>query len=152
MNTITILGHFDGADHATIEGAIEKTLAHIQFTRPCEITVTLTDDLTIQKLNAQYRNKNKPTNVLSFSAYNPDEPHPPGHPIHLGDLVLTEETIQREAIEQNKSLIDHVTHLIIHGTLHLLGYDHVDDKDAAIMEGIEIDILKAMSIKNPYAD
>ena len=106
-----------------------------------EISFLLTDDDKIQKLNKQYRNKDYPTNVLSFES---------GDDIILGDIVVSFDTLLRESIENNKSFSDHFTHLVIHGILHLQGYDHITDNDAQIMEKIEIDTLKKMNIGNPY--
>jgi probable rRNA maturation factor len=105
-----------------------------------EVTVVLANDAFVKKLNHAFRGKNKPTNVLSF----------PGEENHLGDIVLARETIVREAKAQKKAPRDHATHLIIHGMLHLLGYDHEREKDAAAMEALEIKILKKLGIGNPY--
>ena len=102
----------------------------------------------LQSLNDQYRNKNRPTNVLSFPA---DDEALPGMPRLLGDVVLAFETIQQEAAAQDKSLAAHFQHLCVHGTLHLLGYDHEDETEAAAMEALEIGILSALGIDNPYA-
>lgn len=105
-----------------------------------ELSVILADDRFIQTLNKTYRKKNKPTNVLSFV----------GEGNHLGDLVLAYETIKREAKAQKKTFKHHTTHLLVHGVLHLLGHDHKHDKDAHVMEQIEIKILKKLNISNPY--
>lgn len=105
-----------------------------------EITIVLADDAFIHDLNKTYRGKNKPTNVLSF-------PNEEG-----GDIVLAIETIEREAKEQGKSLKNHVTHLVVHGTLHLLGHDHMKKKEAERMEQLEIKILKKLGIENPYCE
>ena len=107
-----------------------------------ELSVALVDDATIQSLNREYREKDKPTNVLSFPSSGPGA--------ILGDIVLARETIVREAAEAGKSLIHHVTHLIIHGFLHLQGYDHDTDEEADVMEGLEIQALTALDIDNPY--
>lgn len=123
---------------------IEKTLAHIKFSKPAEICVKLSSDHETQELNATYRGKDKPTNVLSFPS-----PQMPGN-ISLGDIVLAYETIAREAHEQEKTFHDHLAHLIVHGTLHLLGYDHELESDAIIMESLEQEILKAFNIEDPY--
>ena len=119
------------------------------------------DDARIATLNGQFRGKAAPTNVLSWPSEDRaadgfgDHPHPPepgeaDDPLHLGDIALAWETCEREAAEQGKSLTDHACHLIVHGTLHLLGYDHDDDADAALMERIEISALATLGIANPY--
>ena len=116
-----------------------------------ELTVTLTNDKSIKVLNRDYREKDKPTNVLSFPMWNnmADIPNGAGA-IPLGDIIIAFETIKREAIEQEKTLADHFTHMLIHGFLHLLGYDHMNEADATAMETLEIKILKKLSISNPY--
>lgn len=106
-----------------------------------EFSVLFTDDAKLQQLNNDFRHKNKPTNVLSFPSDSED---------YLGDIAIAYETVEREATEQNKQLSHHVTHMLIHGILHLLGYDHETDEEAAEMEAIEIKILEDMGIKNPY--
>jgi len=106
-----------------------------------ELSLACVDDAAIQTLNRDYRGKDKPTNVLSF----PIE----GGPL-LGDIVLAYETTKMEAAAQGKSFDHHLTHLIIHGFLHLLGYDHMDNKSAAIMESLEIAALSQLGIDNPY--
>ena len=108
-----------------------------------EIAVLLTDDDALHELNARFLGKDRPTNVLSFPDASPDR---------LGDVALAFGVCQREAGEQGKSLADHATHLVIHGVLHLLGYDHVADDEAARMEALERRLLAAMSIEDPYAD
>ena len=105
-----------------------------------ELSVVLADDAFVQNLNRDYRDKDKPTNVLSFPQDTP----------MLGDVVLAYETVKREAEEQDKGFEDHLAHLLVHGVLHLLGYDHEDDKQAEEMEALEVEILSRLSIKNPY--
>lgn len=121
-----------------------------------EVAVRLTDDAEVHALNRDFRGKDKPTNVLSFpqvqadlleSLANSDDGE-----ILLGDIVLARETCAREAMEKKVSLIDHATHLIVHGTLHLVGYDHMDDVSAAAMEALEVKALASLGIANPYAD
>jgi probable rRNA maturation factor len=115
---------------------------------PAELAVRLTDDAELQALNRQYRGKDKPTNVLSF----PGDPADalPGEPLPLGDLALAYGTVAREASEQGKSLADHLSHLIVHGTLHVLGYDHETEAEAAEMEALEVRILSGFGIADPY--
>lgn len=112
-----------------------------------EVSLLFTDDSAVQKLNHQWRDKNKPTNVLSFAS---NEGGGPVTPL-LGDIVLARETITSEATAQNKSFEDHLTHLIIHGFLHLLGHDHETEAEAEIMETIEINALHDLGIADPYS-
>lgn len=121
---------------------------------PC-VSIVLTNDAEIKELNKNYRNKDKPTNVLSFPAIDfnadNDEIIQPALPeTELGDIILAYETIAREADEQNKSLSNHFKHLIVHGFLHLLGYDHIEDDEAEEMESTEVRILKTLGVENPY--
>lgn len=108
-----------------------------------EVSIILTDDKEIQKINREYRNINKPTNVLSFEL---------GDDILLGDIYISLNTVRREAAQMGISVEDHCAHMIVHGVLHLIGYDHVTDDEATIMEGKETKILAKMGIKNPYVD
>jgi probable rRNA maturation factor len=107
--------------------------------RKGEISVVLADDAFVRELNRTYRGKDKPTNVLSFPS---DE--------HLGDIVLAFETVASEAAQQGKSFKAHAQHLLVHGTLHLLGYDHEQEAQAEEMEGLEVKILKKLGVANPY--
>ena len=112
------------------------------------ISIMFSDDKKIKKLNNQFRKMNKPTNVLSFPPYgdaliNDDE-------IFLGDIIFSIETIKTEAKKNNKSVIDHLIHLFIHGVLHLLGYHHDKEEEAKIMENLEICMLKKLGIASPY--
>ena len=106
--------------------------------------VLLTDDDTVHDLNARYRHKDKPTNVLSF----PAPPNPDGH---LGDIALAYGVCVREAAEQGKSVADHLLHLTAHGVLHLIGHDHEVDADAELMEALERRILASLGVADPYA-
>jgi probable rRNA maturation factor len=108
-----------------------------------EVTILLTDDSRMRALNAQFRGKAKPTNVLSFTG---DEDG-----VSLGDIALGFATVKREAREQGKSLAAHAAHLAAHGVLHLLGYDHENLKDAALMEVLETALLAKLGIADPYA-
>jgi probable rRNA maturation factor len=116
---------------------------------PCEMTVLLTDDREMRDLNRRWRGKDAATNVLSFPAG--DEPEGIDGPRQLGDIVLAAETIAREAEAQGITLTDHLSHLVVHGTLHLLGYDHEDDAEAERMEALETTILAGLGIADPYA-
>jgi probable rRNA maturation factor len=119
---------------------------------PVEVSIVLADDDRVQAMNRQYRGQDKPTNVLSFATLDDeDAPLPVGAPLLLGDVVLAFETMQREALEQGKPLADHFGHLVVHGVLHLLGFDHEDDADATEMESLERAILAALGVPDPYA-
>ncbi len=119
-----------------------------------EISIRLTTDEEVQTLNAQYRQKDKPTNVLSFPMVQPDLldgiANTDDGEVLLGDIALARGVCEREAAEKGISVEDHATHLIVHGTLHLLGYDHLEDGEADAMEAIEIDALAALGLSDPY--
>ena len=120
-----------------------------------EVAVRLADDAEVRGLNAQYRGKDQPTNVLSFPMVQPDliealSAADDGETL-LGDIVLAFETVAREAGEKGLSIADHATHLIVHGLLHLLGYDHSDDATGMRMEAIETAALKRLGLADPYA-
>lgn len=113
-----------------------------------EVTLRIVDAAESQQLNADYRDKNKPTNVLSFPFEAPKHIDMP----FLGDLVVCASVVEQEANEQSKHITDHWAHLCVHGLLHLLGYDHIHDEEAQEMEGIETAILAKLSIDDPYQD
>ena len=150
-------GDWQAIAERAARAAIERTPQGPLITTPAlvEISVRLTDDAEVQALNHQYRQKDKPTNVLSFPmvqadlldtiAQNSDDGE-----VLLGDIVLAYETCAREAAEKGVTVETHTTHLIVHGTLHLLGYDHMDDDEAGAMEAIEIAALSALGIADPY--
>jgi len=119
--------------------------------RPAEVSVLLTDDGHIRELNRIWRGQDKATNVLSFPAQDDDLPPPPaGEPVLLGDVALAFETVEREALQEGKPLPDHVAHLLVHGVLHLLGYDHEDPAEAVAMERREALILAGLGVPDPY--
>ena len=138
---------FAGLD-ALAQKAVDAALAGASVTEPGEVALLFTDDSAIAEINAEWRGKDKPTNVLSFPA--PDMPVPEGEARHLGDIVLAHGVIAREAAEQGKTLHDHTAHLIVHGVLHLLGYDHETDAEAEEMERLEAAILNGLGIADPY--
>ena len=119
-----------------------------------EIAVRLTDDAEVQTLNRDYRHKDKPTNVLSFPMIPPDLiaslANTSDAEILLGDIVLARETCAREAAARGVSVEAHATHLIVHGTLHLLGYDHMQDDEAEAMESLERQIMATLGLHDPY--
>jgi probable rRNA maturation factor len=114
---------------------------------PCEVAVAFADDARVRDLNRDFRGKDKPTNVLSFPA--PAAPGLPG-PRPLGDIVLARETVAAEAAADGKPLEHHIRHLVVHGFLHLLGYDHETDADADRMEGLETEVLAALGVADPH--
>lgn len=117
------------------------------FRQQAEVTIRLVDEEESQALNRDYRHKDKPTNVLSF----PFEV-PKGIELDLlGDLVICRQVVEREAKEQNKDLSAHWAHMVVHGSLHLLGYDHIQDEEAQEMESLEITIMQSLGFINPYA-
>jgi len=120
-----------------------------------EVAVRLTDDAEVQALNRDFRGKDRPTNVLSFPQVQADLldtlSNSDDGEILLGDIVLARETCAREAAKKAVPIADHATHLIVHGTLHLVGYDHLDDPAADAMEALEVKALASLGIANPYA-
>lgn len=113
-----------------------------------ELTIRISDASESQQLNNEYRGKNKPTNVLSF----PFEA-PPGIELPLiGDLIICPEVVLQESVEQEKAFHDHFAHMVIHGCLHLMGYDHIDNEEALEMESLEKQLLAELAIADPYRD
>ncbi|MDR3493100.1 MAG: rRNA maturation RNase YbeY [Ancalomicrobiaceae bacterium] len=148
-------------EEAALRPLVERTLTTAadvgRFDLPAhvEVSLLLTDDARIQVLNRVWRGKDMPTNVLSFPAGPeaakdglPDD----ARPLLLGDIVLARETVVREAAAEGKTLEAHVCHLLVHGFLHLLGYDHEIDDAAEEMESLETEILAALGIADPYAE
>jgi len=120
---------------------ITKKILPLAKVKAEEVSISLVSDAQMKKINYQFRGKNKPTNVLSFPGLDQ---------FFLGDIVIAYETLVREAKEQKKDFNNHLTHLILHSILHLLGYDHKEEKDAQKMEKLEIKILHQLGIQNPY--
>ncbi len=114
----------------------------------CELSIVLTDNEAVHALNRQWRGKDRPTNVLSFPAFDlmPGEALPP----MLGDIVIAHGVVAKEATEAGRTFDDHLTHLVVHGFLHLAGWDHETDEDADAMEGLETAILEGLGIADPY--
>jgi|SRR3954447_15958713 probable rRNA maturation factor len=142
-----------------VRKAVEAAIAQSAFPdlarsgRPVELSVRLTTDEQVRMLNAHWRGKDKPTNVLSFpmaEAYELNEESFAQKELLLGDIVVANGVCAREAAEKGASVEQHAMHLIVHGTLHLLGYDHQSDADAADMEAREVRALQMLGITNPY--
>lgn len=119
-----------------------------QVTEDCELSIRLVDEAESAELNGTYRGKNYATNVLSFPFEAPVEIEP----ILLGDLVVCVPIVHKEAIKQNKPVEHHWAHMVVHGCLHLLGYDHINDDEAQEMESLEITLLKSLAISDPYQE
>ncbi|CAK2487239.1 endoribonuclease YbeY [Vibrio crassostreae] len=123
---------------------LDKTIS--QFQENAELTVRIVDTQESHQLNHEYRGKDKPTNVLSF----PFEA-PPGIELDLlGDLIICRQVVEKEAEEQSKPLLAHWAHMVVHGSLHLLGYDHIEDDEAEEMESLETEIMQTMGFEDPY--
>ncbi|WP_176086680.1 rRNA maturation RNase YbeY [Martelella sp. HB161492] len=118
------------------------------FEPEAELSLVFTDDAAIRVINAEWRNMDKATNVLSFPAF-PIAPGDMPGPM-LGDIVVAYETVRREAEALDKPFEEHLTHLLVHGFLHLLGYDHIENTDAELMEGLETRILATLNLSDPY--
>ena len=139
--------------------ASDAVLAHLGLAPDdWEISLLACDDARIASLNADFRGKAGPTNVLSWPSDERGAGHPgtapdrpaPGSDPELGDIAISYETTVREAADQGLPLADHATHLVVHAVLHLLGYDHEDDRDAALMERLEVEILASLGVADPY--
>lgn len=148
---------FDCKDHA--EEILYAVLDKLNISKggaPLEISLLLANNARLQALNLDFRSIDKPTNVLSFpyaevQPSNLEEALSVEEAIYLGDIAISYETIAQEANDQDKTFKNHLTHMIIHGLLHLLGYDHIDDEEREFMESLEIEILRdKFNISNPY--
>ena len=115
-----------------------------------ELSLLFTDDASIREINGEWRGMDKPTNVLSFPAF-PVEPGKMPGPM-LGDIIFAYETVLREAEDLQKPFDEHLSHLLVHGFLHLFGYDHMNDDEAVTMEGLETGILASLGLSDPYTD
>lgn len=137
---------------ADVAGVVERAAGAALGDRAGGVVVLLTDDGTVRDLNARFRDRARPTNVLSFPAAEmPDVgDRGPGEPAPLGDIVLAYGVCAAEAVDQSKTLANHLTHLVVHGVLHLLGRDHDDDVQAEAMEAEERAILARLGVRDPY--
>ena len=139
--------------------ACNAALAELSLDADYQISLLACDDARVAELNTEFRGNRTPTNVLSWPSEEraalipgliPQLPDGAPHELELGDIALAYETCAREAQEAEKPFKDHVTHLLVHGTLHLLGFDHINDPDAALMESLETRILAKLGIEDPY--
>lgn len=137
---------------AVARSALVKGAAGAAMMLPerCELAIILIDDAGQRRLNRDWRGIDRPTNVLAFPAWEPGSSTPANEPLLLGDVTVALETVEREAEEQGKSPADHLSHLIVHGVLHLLGYDHRTDAEAEVMEALETSILASLGVADPY--
>jgi len=149
VNQIEIQAVFESAgqpDQQQIQLWVDTALD--DYEQDTEIVVRIVDEQESAELNEQYRHKSGPTNILSFPVDLPE-----GIELDLlGDLVICAPVVEKEALEQDKLLAHHWAHIIVHGVLHLLGYDHIDDGEAELMENKEIAILNKLHINNPYTE
>lgn len=133
------------------ENWVESALLDDWASGETELTIRIVDQAESQTLNADYRGKDKPTNVLSFPFENPSVLVDLGEELpYLGDLVICAEVVIAEANDQNKVLMDHWAHMVVHGCLHLQGFDHIEEDEAEEMEALEIEILDSLGIASPY--
>jgi len=140
------LGDMDALARRAVEAAM--AVSPLRASGPVELSLMLADDAAVRELNRAWRGVDKPTNVLSF----PAPAHPGADVRHLGDIALAYETVGREAAAEDKTILDHATHLVVHGTLHLLGHDHDAPEGAEAMEALEIEALARLGVANPYRD
>lgn len=143
-----VISQEDIPSEETLAAWAQKALETGGRTEDAELTVRLVEPQEIRNLNALYRHIDKPTNILSFPFECPEEVKLP----LIGDLIVCMEVLRREAADQHKSVEEHFAHLIVHGTLHLIGYDHIEPQDAAVMEPLEIRAVEALGFDNPYKD
>lgn len=135
--------------HALAAKAVAATFARLDFTDvSSELSLVFTDDATIRQINAEWRRKDKATNVLSFPAFPVQAGEKPG--MMLGDIILAYETVKQEAAAEQKPFDHHLMHLLVHGLLHLVGYDHENSDEAERMEQLEREILHSLAIPDPY--
>ena len=141
---------FEGVCNRAAEAALAGLPKGVR--RRCEVSIVLGDDAHVRGLNRTWRGRDTATNVLSFSNLDRIEDAPSLGPVVLGDVVLALETVRREALEGDKPLAAHVSHLVVHGLLHLLGHDHASDEEAERMEGLERRLVTGLGHADPYAD
>ena len=133
-------------------GMAQSGGAHVpHLVPPVEISVRLTDDAEVRGLNRDFRGKDAATNVLSFEGDDPSVPRGSGEPLLLGDIVVALETTGAEASAAGRTIDAHLTHLVVHGVLHLLGFDHEDEPEAVAMEALETQVLAGLGLADPYA-
>ncbi|WP_455208210.1 rRNA maturation RNase YbeY [Kaarinaea lacus] len=135
-------------DEQNVNSWIKSVLAMVGYEKPAQVSVCVVDRQEITALNSQFRKKNQATNVLSF----PYEALPGVDVPLLGDIVICADVVNEESREQGKTAEQHWAHMIVHGVLHLLGHDHIDDADAQLMEALEIKILAQLGYSNPYGE
>lgn len=139
-------------DDAAVQSWVQDVIDEMEFGRQCEVSVRIVDEKEGRELNKQYRNKDGATNVLSFPADSESMLTLPADvPCVLGDIVICGPIVESEANEQKKKIESHWAHLLVHGTLHLLGHDHEEDADAEEMEAIETRILGKRGVADPYS-
>ena len=163
ISAITVASGFDEADNEIVRrceaGDLVITadiplaadvlgLAAVRMKSSGELAILFTNDAEMRLLNSQWRGLDKPTDVLSFPGEGPEIP---GQPQYLGDIAIGYDTALRDAEAMGRSFEAHIAHLLIHGFLHLLGYDHIEDADAAVMEGCEVRILASLGLSDPYS-